>query len=237
MVTGCPMLSSSLHRPLGELLCDATEQILWPLASGRSRGKLHCRVGHGQATYHRYDPRQGLHQITYGVRMVEAKQQAESAAAWLSTREITRRRYFGGTVSPLNLLAHTCCHEFAHLLQQQDGKRYHGSVHNGHFYQILDNLHAQGQGNRVQGFLAEQAQRRGLPLSDQPLRLPDPTSARAQWRVGDKVFFGEGQSHRVGHILRVNRKTCTVACPALRGELRYRVPLSLLRREEAALTA
>lgn len=225
-------LSLSPHRQLGELLCDATQQILWPLATDRSNNRLQCRVGHGQATYHRYDPRHSLHLITYGVRMIEAKQQGSSAAAWLSTREISRRHYFAGAISPLNLLAHTCCHEFAHLLQQLDGKRFRGSVHNRHFYGILDDLHARGYGERVQSYLAERAQRQGLSLSDQRLEMPDPASARAHWQAGDKVYFGEGQNHRVGHILRVNRKTCTVACPALHGQLRYRVPLTMLRREE-----
>ncbi|HBM51120.1 MAG TPA: hypothetical protein DD385_13410, partial [Marinobacter sp.] len=118
-------------------MCQATRDILWAPAASWVRKQNQCaglvlRVGSGQATYHRYDPRKKQHLITYGARMIAAKHQPETAQGWLSTREIRSRGYFEGEVSVLNLLAHTCCHEFAHLLQHSAGQRHYGSVHNRH---------------------------------------------------------------------------------------------------------
>lgn len=232
-------MPSSPHHQLGELLCQATREVLWApdandIRQQQKGSSLTCRVGHGQATYHRYDARDNQHLITYGARMVAAKQNPESAASWLSSREILQRRYFGGELSTLNLLAHTCCHEFAHLLQQVAGKRYRGSVHNRHFYGILDGLHRQGRARAVQDFLLGAAGDRGLALSATAFRVPDEQTLAIQWQVGDKVSFGKAPNWHQGHILKVNRKTCTVACPATDirpgREVRYRVPVSLLRK-------
>jgi len=218
---------------LGKLMCSVTEELLWqPAASwirGRSPGgSLHCRVGSGQATYHRYDPRTRQHQITYGVRMIMAKQQAESAIGWLSSREILQRGYFGGELTTPNLLAHTCCHEFAHLLQHSAGKRFHGSVHNRHFYEILDQLHESGGAEATRDYLTELARQQGLPLPHEPLEIVQPQQLAADWQVGDAVHFGHGQTQHQGKIIRVNRKTCTVAGTGPSRGLRYRVPVSLL---------
>jgi len=216
----------SHSRQLGELMCTVTEQVLW----SSDLNRLRCRVGSGQATYHRFNSRSGQHQITYGARMIEAKHRPETARGWLSSREIHQRDYFGGQLSPLNLLAHTCCHEFAHLLQHSAGQRFRGSVHNHHFYRILDDLHASGRAATTREALSRLAARRSLPLSDKRFELPESDDERGNWTVGDAVCFGTGAGMRQGEILRVNRKTCTVQETGLCRGVRYRVPLQLLHK-------
>lgn len=229
--TDTPMPEPDLNRQLGELMCRATLDDLWPTEAGgmgRRPPRLQCRVGSGQATYHRYSPGQRLHIITYGVRMIAAKQHPETALGWLSTREIRNRGYFGGELSTLNLLAHTCCHEFAHLLQQRAGKRTHGSVHNRYFYDLLDQLHADGRAGALRRHLASRSSALGLPALDAPFALPDNAELAGRWQVGDEVTFGEGPRQRQGRILRVNRKSCTVQGTGRSAGSRYRVPLPLL---------
>lgn len=218
---------------LGKLMCSVTEELLWQPAACWIRkrgpgGSLQCRVGSGQATYHRYDPHTRQHQITYGVRMIMAKQQAENAIGWLSSREIQQRGYFGGELTTLNLLAHTCCHEFAHLLQHSAGKRFYGSVHNHHFYEILDQLHGSGGAGAARDYLAELSRQQGLPMPHEPFEIIQPQQLTVDWQVGDAVRFGHGQTQHHGKIIRVNRKTCTVAGTGPSRGLRYRVPVSLL---------
>ncbi|WP_417565265.1 hypothetical protein [Marinobacter sp.] len=220
---------------LGELMCFVTRDSLWQPAEqwvrARSPGSsLHCRVGSGQATYHRFDPRDKQHQITYGVRMIAAKHQRESASGWLSGREIQRRGYFGGELSTLNLLAHTCCHEFAHLLQHSAGQRFRGSVHNRHFYKILDELHQSGAADATRDALADQARQKGLALPDACFEPVDTRQQLARWQVGDTVRFGAGQRELEGQIIRVNRKTCTVDGIGHSRGVRYRVPVQMLNR-------
>ena len=160
--------------------------------------------------------------------MIAAKHQPETAQGWLSTREIRSRGYFDGEVSVLNLLAHTCCHEFAHLLQHSAGQRHYGSVHNRHFYETLDELHNSGAANATRHYLSEQATLAGIELSGAAFELPSPKQARQQWQVGDAVRFGDGRSEKKGEVIRVNRKTCTVLVSHQSRLLRYRVPLQLL---------
>lgn len=230
------MTSAKSHAyRLGTLMCNATEQILWHPASNWVTDKLPgsslvCRVGSGQATYHRFDPRIKQHQITFGKRMIEAKQQPETTRGWLSGREIQRRGYFEGELSPLNLLAHTCCHEFAHLLQHSAGHRFRGSVHNQHFYRILDELHENGEADAVKEVLAKQAQQNAILLSAAPFELPEPQQQNARWQVGEAVSFDTRQRELFGKIVRVNRNTCTVDGIGKSRGVRYRVPLQLLRK-------
>lgn len=218
---------------LGQLMCSVTRDYLWQPAEGWVRERypgssLRCRVGSGQATYHRFDPRDRQHQITYGVRMIAAKHQPESAIGWLSAREILKRGYFGGEVSTLNLLAHTCCHEFAHLLQHSAGQRFRGSVHNRHFYNILDELHESGAAKATRAALADQARDQGLALPDTPFEPVDTRQHLAHWQVGDTVSFGAGRRELQGQIIRVNCKTCTVDGIGHSRGVRYRVPVQML---------
>nr|WP_166268851.1 hypothetical protein [Marinobacter caseinilyticus] len=224
-------------RSLGHLLCTTTAEVLWQPARGWIRERhpgtlLACRVGAGQATYHRFDPRLRQHSITFGARMIIAKHRPDTAAGWLSSREILNRGYFDGQLSTLNLLAHTCCHEFAHLLQHVAGKRKRGSVHNRHFYEILDNLHASGAAQSVRTTMQHTAPDHGLSLPDQPFAIASSGELLAQWQVGDAVGFGSDAHWREGVVQRINRKTCTVAGTGASHGLRYRVPASMLRRLE-----
>ncbi|MBS8240149.1 hypothetical protein DYI22_06485 [Marinobacter lipolyticus] len=223
-------------------MCDTTRDILWAPAEPwirqqSTRSSLHCRVGSGQATYHRFDPRTRQHQITYGARMIAAKHEARSAAGWLSGREIQQRGYFGGELTTLNLLAHTCCHEFAHLLQYSAGKRFRGSVHNRHFYEILDQLHASGGAEAARSHLQQQAEQSGIELPQERFEVLQPRQLMADWQVGDRVQFGSGRRRHCGDIIRVNRKTCTVEGTGPSRGLRYRVPVSLLSKADTAPTS
>ncbi|GGE64731.1 hypothetical protein GCM10011533_16350 [Streptosporangium jomthongense] len=220
---------------LGELMCAITEQVLWQPVASRIQEQtagstLVCRVGSGQATYHRFDPSCKQHQITYGVRMIQAKHHSDAASGWLSSREIHSRGYFDGELNTLNLLAHTCCHEFAHLLQHSAGHRYRGSVHNRHFYTILDSLHESGEANALRRTLAQRAQQLNIHLPEQPFKMPDFETQKTTWSVGEAVRFGHGQREFEGEISRVNRKTCTVDGTGNCRGLRYRVPMQMLRR-------
>lgn len=225
------LLSRQDARLLAKLLCDTTYQVLWQpwqerIRRQRTGATLVCRVGSGNATYHRYHAGREEHTITYGSRMVMAKYRADTAQGWLSSREIESRRYFEGIVSTRHLLAHTCCHEFAHLLQQLAGQRQRGSVHNRHFYRLLDDLHRDGSAHRASEFLARAALQEGLVLPEQT--FVKVTAASVGWKAGDAVSFGNGRARHQGIVQKVNRKTCTVTGTGSSTGLRYRVPFALL---------
>src|SRR5690606_6471039 len=137
---------------------------------------------------------------TYGARMIAAKHQPASALCMISPRDILRRGRFGGEVSVLNLLAHTCCHEFAHLLQHSAGQRHYGSVHNRHFYDALDELHHSGAADATRQYLSKLASDCGIALSRAPFEFPSPAAEHRHWQVGDSVVFGDGRREKRGQV-------------------------------------
>jgi hypothetical protein len=218
-------MSSRAFR-IAQLMCRATDETLSPLAHGVS---LQLRVGSGRATYHRYDPATGEHRINYGVRMVADKASPETCSAWLSAREIRGRGYFGGILSESNLLAHTCCHEFAHLLQTRQGRRRRGSVHNQAFYRLLDELHGNGHADALKRSLHWYSESMEQSLATTAVDVAETTARTAGFERGDLVRFGQGLQ---GRVLRVNRKTCTIeGTGRCRGRW-YRVSPQLLHRTQ-----
>lgn len=218
-------------RALAQLMGETTRAVLWQgwrRAPGVPGHHLECRAGRGRATYHRHQPGSQQHEIVYGALMVADKADPARCAGWLSTREIRRRGYWQGEVSMLNLLAHTCCHEFAHLQQSLERGRQRGRVHTRHFYQLLDDLHHQGAADRVRDALFEAARARQLPVSAHPHALPEPGPALAAFSPGDAVTFGKQPAQHSGIVVRVNRKSCTVEGTGTSRGKRFRVPPSLL---------
>ncbi|MDX1587722.1 MAG: hypothetical protein R3296_02195 [Oleiphilaceae bacterium] len=223
-------------RDLAQLMGEVTESVLWPAwrcPPGVQMHRLECRPGRGRATYHRHRPEGQQHEIVYGTLMVADKADPAQCAGWLSAREIRHRGYWQGELSMLNLLAHTCCHEFAHLQQSLTRPRRRGQVHTRHFYRLLDDLHHCGAADRLRDALFETARMRRLPINPQPHRLPEPRQCLAQFAPGDPVVFGQPPALRSGTVLRVNRKSCTVEGTGRSRGLRFRVPPSLLWHEDA----
>lgn len=218
---------------LARLMCEATEQLLWQvdqahLRKTRSQLRLDCRAGRGRATHHRaHHPDE--HQITYGIGMVSSKLDPAQRITWLSAREIQRRPYFAGHLGLASVLAHTCCHEYAHFLQSLAGERRRGEVHNAAFYRHLDSLHQDGRAQAIRTHLLQRAEGLRIALDDQPPRLPA-TPARERWQPGEVVRFGRpGGPQHEGRIVRVNRLTCTVEGTGKDAGLRFRVGFGALR--------
>tara|TARA_R100001460_G_scaffold50881_1_gene89430 strand:- start:280 stop:1020 length:741 start_codon:yes stop_codon:yes gene_type:complete len=235
-----PMTSrpdSKTSRQVSQLMCAATEALLWGPARAWVRerlpaSELRCRTGSGQATYHQFDPATHQHVITYGQRMVAAKFESQSAHGWLSTREIRKYGYFDGQVSTANLLAHTCCHEFAHLLQSASGKRKRGSVHNAAFYRILEEMHDSGAAMAVRAFLLERAAHQDMMIPTASLDTFNAQARLEHFAIGDNVLFGTEGRQRQGEVIRINRRTCTVEGTGRWRGTRYRVPVSLMSHAE-----
>lgn len=241
-------------RQIAGALCRATEEILWrdycdkhPAPARLHR--LHCRVGGGAATYYRPEGR-FAHRVTYGWKMVADKRCEARAARWLSAREIAGRRYFDGALTLPTLLAHTCCHEFAHVLQAIQGLVSRGSIHNRHFYRILDGLHAGGAAQSVLAFIEQIAAAQGLVLAFEPAGEPlSGEEAVAAVQRGSRVSFDFRGRRIFAEVIRINRRTVTVRSLQPGGAVEdYRVPpeclalaanswppISLPRRPSSAL--
>ncbi|WP_097459791.1 hypothetical protein [Mangrovitalea sediminis] len=217
------------HRRVGLKMAAAIREVLWNRPGSHRQGVLVVRLGSGRATYHRYDPVRREHLINLGLEMIAAKQQPGQCGEWLSTREILNRGYFQRQVSVAHLLAHTCVHEFAHLVQTVQGERRRGAVHNPAFYRILDNLHADGVADAVLEYLTSAEEVLVAPLDATPVTVAM-RSSTVGFRRGDCVAFAYRQQTHTGRITRVNRRTCSVDGTGASRGLRFRVSPSLLER-------
>lgn len=216
------------YRRIAGWLCELTQDVLWqqagPWLARRDPGaRLRCRVGRGEATYHRRAG--GVHDVTFGWKMVASKHRLAEARRWKTAREITARGYFGGEIAVANLLAHTCCHEFAHVVQSVNGWYWRGSIHNAEFYRILDRMHTGGAARRVLDALLARADADGVELAF--TQAAEPTAA--VFDIGDRVRFDYRGRPVLGEVIRVNRKTLNVK-PLLPswGETYFRISPHLL---------
>lgn len=223
----------SKYKTLAQLMVQATEQQLWhvmrsQLLADKAKLELTIKVGSGRATYHKLIGRH-LHQIVFGWKMVQSKFQPEQVRQWLTYKEIKKYGFYDGDTSLIHLLAHTCLHEFAHLLQALQGERHYRSVHNAAFYQILDQLHQQGFGESVKHYLLDKAADAGVALDfDAPLIAVTKTernTAPLSVQLADWVEIRSDKVQGKVKIIKINRVTVDVVCQRGRG---YRVHKSLL---------
>lgn len=221
----------AILQRIGHRMAGAIREVLWRRPGPHRRASLVVRLGRGRATYHRFDPSRDEHVINLGLGMIAAKQHPGRCGEWLSTREILQRGYFQRTVSVAHLLAHTCVHEFAHLIQTVEGERRPGAVHNRAFYRILDGLHADGAADAVLDYLLSAAGESALPLSAAPMNMITPSSVRTFHRGDDVAFIYRQQKH-TGRVTRVNRRTCSVDGTGASYGLRFRVSPSLLELQD-----
>ncbi len=185
---------------------------------------LQTRVGSGKATYCR--KYQHSYSITYGLGMIMDKRDANLCSGWLTSREIADRKYFEGKISYLNLLSHTVCHEFAHILQfeyDQTRKRRNTKVHNTLFYRLLDDIYHHGYGNTVNQALAEHAGLYQLPMTFNNHQQFAITTTQ-QYQHGSKVQFDHAGISYQGLIKRCNKLTFTISVATGLAVQEWRVP-------------
>jgi hypothetical protein len=200
-------------RAVAAILCSAAEYILWPEVDNWSPSdsaghRLECRVGDGAATYYRSHGHY-RHRLTFGWKMVASKHDPAMASQWLTGREMLQRGYFADQFNLPALLAHTCCHEFAHLVQGLNGWMARGSIHNSHFYRVLDSLYSAGAAHRVLAFIEQQAQARQLSLCFSKGHAESLPDARL-FQMGELVSFEYRGTAVLGEVIRINRKTVNV---------------------------
>ena len=217
-------------RPLGDAMARSIRQVLWHPEHCPSTS-LHIRVGSGQATYHRFDTPSGQHLINLGRQMIAAKLRPEYCGSWLSAREIRRRGYFGGTLSAANLLAHTCCHEYAHLIQTTRGERRLAPYTTPPSTGFSTRCMAPARLTSCASTCSRRPPEAGIALPDVTVALVRETPA-TDFAPGDTVVFQAGPRQHTGHILRVNRRTCTVKGTGHSRGLRFRVSPSLLHHHD-----
>lgn len=195
-----------------DILCSSEE--FKPLIN-EHQVSFTTRIGAGRATYCKYKHSTGKIIITYGKKMIASKHHPFEATQWLSYREIIKRNYFHANTSLSNLLAHTICHEFTHAIQQIQGLVFKGSIHNSHFYQILDQLHEAGLGEDVQQALDRQCKLHSINLTynnreDDLLPVVTPV-----FQLYDKIQFKHRNKLITARIIKINPKTLTVESKGL----------------------
>jgi len=222
------------HQQIADILCQLTADLLTDNTINYngiklSTIKLNCRTGSGHATYCKYDSRLKTFTITYGKKMIKSKFSDYQITHWLTYREIIKYNYFDGKPSLLNVLTHTICHEFSHLIQQHFKWHIKGSVHNHKFYDILDYFYDTGIAIVLRDRLSEtcKTQRISLRQIKEPVQLPD--HENISFTLNDMVSFVHKNKTVKGKISKINRKTVAIKVGRLFNHTVWRVPKSLVQ--------
>ena len=186
--------------------------------------KFSTRIGSGRATYCKYHRINCEMIINYGKKMIASKLNPDEAMHWLSYREIIKRNYFDGDTSLSNLLSHTICHEFAHASQQIQGLVYKGSIHNEHFYRILDQLHESNRANDVKRELERLCQQHSIKLAYNQPSVATTDALTPSFRLNDTIQFKHRNKLISARIIKINSKTFTVESKGLFKTILWRVP-------------
>lgn len=225
---GITPLTPPQGKQIAEILCQASERLLWQHCQTwaydkKPQTQLHFRVGTGRATYHSVTGNQ--HIITFGQKMVLDKHNPVRAREWVTYKEIEARQYFSSQPSFTNILAHTCCHEFAHFIQTINGWWRRRSVHNKSFYHILDRLHHSGKAAELETLIIQQHQLHKLPI--QFSQSAHHEYSNKQFNIGDNVCFMRQKKLIQGRVKRINQYTLSIyPVDPTDPVLYYRVPPS-----------
>lgn len=219
------------YHQLAKVMGVITEDVLWQSPDfhqlkNDKRTRLKTRVGSGLATYCRFDQRQQSLSITYGKKMVRSKFNLHESVMWMSHREIIKRNYFNGDTGLINLLAHTVCHEFAHAIQQMHGKIYKGSVHNQHFYDLLDQLHIDGHADTVKQHISQYCQQASIDIRRDAQSLKHQADQPKLIKLDSQIQFTHKNKSYTGKVIKVNRKTVIVKVRGLIKHTVWKVPIS-----------
>jgi len=139
-----------------KLMILATENIILPENTVVNAKHFNCRIGSGKKTYVRKKIKNGCYHytLTYGFKMLISKQTKMKALLWTSGKEITNRNYF---VNPSfkDMIIACILHEFAHVVQFKVDGVEPNSIHNKHFYEILDGFYDKNLHIKLDKYLSQ----------------------------------------------------------------------------------
>lgn len=222
-------------RSIAKALCQVSEEVVWEHISSWVGAKqpgltFKTRVGTGKRTYCQFARREKIVTVVYGQKMIAEKQDYCTARRWLSFSEIAERNYFGRELTYLNVLAHTVCHEMAHVVQNVRGERYANSVHNSEFYRILDRMHKGGHADKVKAALADHFKALGIRDEFWGDQAEIPALTRSDIYRERVVGFDYQGTFVSANVLKVNTKTVT-AIVKIAGRVRQlKVPISMCQK-------
>ncbi|MDH5393091.1 MAG: hypothetical protein OEY11_07905 [Gammaproteobacteria bacterium] len=222
------------YQQIAQILCTITNQLIADESIqfndlSLQKVKLKSRVGSGLSTYCRHELKKNTFTITYGKKMIKSKFNQNEVKHWLTYREIIKRHYYNGEISVANLLAHTICHEFSHLIQQLSGWHKRGSIHNHQYYKILDYMHDAKIAENIKARLVAQCLKSGIDIEYDILTRPQLAPANKTFIINDTISFEHKQKTYTGKVVKVNRKTLIVSVKKLFKYSSWKVPKQLAK--------
>jgi len=217
------------YQQLADYLCKLTEECLWKSSIfsdviSHSNYKLKTRTGCGLATYCKFNPREKVFTITYGKKMIESKFNQQQAKRWMTYREVLSRGYYNQNTSLINVLSHTVCHEFAHIIQQLTSPAIKGSIHNANFYAILDKIHSSDEANTVREKLENYFQSNAISIEYLKVPAIEASKITLAIDIDSNVMFIHKKKEYSGTVIKINKKTVHVKVKKLLRHTTWKVP-------------
>lgn len=224
------------YQKIASILCELTDELLHNSEikfnnTVLSNINLTTRIGGGLATYCKHDRKNSLYTITYGKKMIKSKLNQNELPHWLTYREILKSNYFSADTSIESVFAHTICHEFSHLLQQEFGQHKKGSVHNDYFYRILTYFHHSGHAEKIREKLVNACDKNNLSLNTEVKEtIKTVVVEEFLFYVNDEISFQHKNKTYNGKVIKVNRKTIIVIVSSLLRTSRWKIPKSMANK-------
>lgn len=153
----------------------------------------------------------GHHKIVFGAKSLEDEIKSnKSAYLWTTGEEIVNMGYCGGELTIQNVVIHTICHEYAHLMDFfENGSRKGQRHHNKFFYLELDKIYQGGAYDRVKSALYKDNIFKSLSFEKE-----ERIYKKTDFKKGDMISWRrnkEKSSIKTGYeVLRRNKSSLTV---------------------------
>jgi len=219
------------YQQIAEFLCQLTEDHLWNSTSfsdviAFDRYKLKTRIGCGMATYCKFNPKENMFTINYGKKMIESKFNQQQVKLWMTYREVDSRHYYNRVTTLINILAHTVCHEFAHVIQQVTKSISKGSIHNAHFYSILDKIHTSDESVIIRQKLEHFFLKNAISPEYEDKSLS--TNNVFDVQIGTTASFSHKKKVISGVVIKINKKTVQIKVKKFLTDTVWKVPKQCL---------
>lgn len=203
------------YQTIAAVMCDITNDIVneslctfYNIELGEIN--LTTRIGSGLATYCKHERSCDKYTITYGKKMIESKFNPLEAKKWLTYREIIKYNYYNANPALSNILAHTICHEFSHLIQQHRKHIKRGSIHNTAFYEILSNFHESGIVKEIHSRLIEKCANEDITLAFNEVTHDNVINNNIEFFINDEISFQHKNKKVFGRVIKINKKTLII---------------------------
>ena len=227
-------------KNISQLIIDATMNVIHSKYKNKLKiENFTCRIGSGTATHLKTKTILGSkhYEITYGIKNLYKKQKMSTAMSFATVKEIIERKYFDfENLTFKNLIVAVILHEYAHVIQNIEKKRFSGSVHNKYFYDILDGFYQKNYHIELDNYLNQYDDYKNAKFIKEIKKDEDKvkkTFVKNELFKGDFVKFLFKGQYEIAKIEKINPKR--LVAKLVDSNIEFTIPYELILKSYKTL--